>query len=305
MRRWGLAALAVAALVLTGCSSVSTASDQVALHYKGGAGTAEKFANCVDPATHNFDGVGDNHFSYPSNQRNLQFPSKDDNLPTIKFVTKDGIEMSVTGVLNFRLNTSCKKVTDDGKTYPGGALEEFHELIGNRYKAYMDGDETNENWVKMLGVYVFRPLDTAIDRAGQQFTYTQLYNDPAVKAQWEQAVLEQLPALVDRQTDGNTEFFLDYALTLQKPDPPQAIKDALVERQKAIAEADTAKAKADADTAAANAQVATAHAEALKQQEVINGFGSYQNYIWYIMAQQGLNPFQPQIVVGSSGQATK
>lgn len=300
MRRIWIGLVAVMAAVLTGCSSVSTASDQVALHYKGGAGTSKKFANCVDTATHNFDGVGDSHFSYPSNQRNLAFPSKEDNLPTIKFVTKDGIEMSVTGVLNFRLNTDCAKITDNGKTFNGGALEEFHELIGNRYEAYMDNDKTTDGWVKMLGVYVFRPLDTAIDRAGQQYTYTELYNDPAVKAEWEQAVLAQLPALVDRQTDGDTTFFKDYAITLQKPDPPQAIKDALNARQEAIAKADTDTAKAAAAAAAAQAELAVSQAEAAKQEAVIAGFGGFNNYIQWVMATSGLNPFQPQIVVGSS-----
>ena len=41
------------------------------------------------------------------------------------------------------------------------------------------------------------------------------------------------PALVDRQTDGETEFFLNFAITLQKPEPPQSIKDELVKQQAA------------------------------------------------------------------------
>ncbi|MGZ8738441.1 MAG: hypothetical protein ACXWW7_14845 [Nocardioides sp.] len=121
--------------------------------------------------------------------------------------------------------------------YAGGALQRFHELIGNRYQAYMTDDgQRSDGWRQMLNVYIARPLDTAIDRAGQN-TYTELYTDPTKKAAWEQDVLEQLPDLVNRQTDGDTEFFLNFAITLQKPEPPQAIKDALVKQQEAVARA--------------------------------------------------------------------
>ena len=92
-----------------------------------------------------------------------------------------------------------------------------------------DGQRSH-GWRQMLNVYVARPLDTAIDRAGQNYTYTWLYTDPQKKAAWEQDVLDA-PDLVNRQTDGDTEFFLNFAITLQKPEPPQAIKDALVKQQ--------------------------------------------------------------------------
>ena len=135
--------------------------------------------------------------------------------------------------------------------YEGGALQRFHELIGNRYQAYMTSDgQRSHGWRQMLNVYVARPLDTAIDRAGQNYT-TELYTDPQKKAAWEQDVLEQLPDLVNRQTDGDTEFFLNFAITLQKPEPPQAIKDALVKQQEAVARAKAAEAEAAAREAAA------------------------------------------------------
>jgi len=228
MKKW-LALLGL--LVVTGCSSVSNGPDEAALHYEDGPFSNKKFHNCVDPSDREYDGPGDQFYKYPTSQRNLDF-SKDKGADAgpITFVSKDGIEMSVTGVLNFRLETSCKPVTVAGKKYDGGVLQFFHELIGNRYDAYNDDDDqTSDGWVKVLRIYMYKPLDTAIDRAGQQFTYQQLYNDASVKAQWEQSVLEQLPGLVDRQTDGDVEFFKDYALTLQKPNPPQAIKDALLE----------------------------------------------------------------------------
>lgn len=293
------------ALFASGCSEVSTDGDEIALHYSGGSFTSKEFQECVEPSNRQYDGPGDSHYRYPTNQRNIAFPDKGDKTSAITFVTKDGIEMSVSGVANFRLNTSCKELEVEGKKYEGGVLQYFHELIGKRYEAYFeDGESSSSGWIKMLGIYMYRPLDTAVDRAAQQFTYTELYFDPAKKALWEQAVVDTLPGLVDRQTDGEEPFFTDFAITLQKPEPPKAIKDALLLKQTAIAEADAAVAKAEADKATALAEAQTrqevalaeaeiAKAEAQRQQAIIDGFGGYQNYLYYLMAEQGLNPFQP------------
>lgn len=300
-----IAALVAIGLVLTviGCTEVSTGPDQKALHYEGGAFTSKKFHDCVGASDRQFDGPGDKHYSYPSSQRNLAFPDKGDKTDAITFVTKDGIEMKVSGVLNFLLNTSCDKITVEGKEYKGGALQVFHELIGNRYEAYMDDGKISDGWIKMLGIYLFRPLDTAVDRAGQNYTYLALYNDPAVKAAWENEVLSQLPALVNRQTDGEVEFFGDFALTLQKPDPPDAIKQALIDRQEAIAQAESEEAKAAAAAAAAEAEVAVSLAQAKKQKAEIEGFGGFDNYLQWFMASHNLNPLQPVILYGGSPQA--
>ena len=51
------------------------------------------------------------------------------------------------------------------RRYPGGPLQRFHELIGNRYAAYMTEDGfRSDGWRQMLSIYIARPLDTAIDR---------------------------------------------------------------------------------------------------------------------------------------------
>ena len=150
----------------------------------------------------------------------------------------------------------------------------------------------SDGWRQMLSIYIARPLDTAIDRAGQAYTYAELYTDPVKKAAWETSVLEQLPGLVDRQTDGDTSFFLNFAITLQKPEPPQSIKDELVKQQAAVAAAKAAQAEAEAREAAALAQVEVEKAEALKIQarvDVLGQLGFLQQYA----IDNGLNPFQP------------
>lgn len=292
-------------LVFARPSTMSTGPDQVGLHYKGGAFSSKRFADCISPSNRVFDGPGDLHFAYPASQTNYVFDAGGGDGTSITFVTKDGIEMSVEGVANFLLNTSCEPIEIGSTTYAGGALQRFHELIGNRYNAYMTDDgQRSEGWSRMLSVYIARPLDTAIDRAGQKYTYTELYTDPNKKASWEQDVLTQLPDLVNRQTDGDTEFFQNFAVTLQKPEPPQAIKDALVTQQEAVARAKAAEAEAAAREAAALAQVRVERAEAAKIEERVKVLGR-EGYLRQYAIDKGLNPFQPQtngLITGPSGQ---
>ena len=284
----GMVALAVA-----GPSTISTGPDQVALHYKGGAFSSKVFSDCVAPSNRVFDGPGDTHVAYPSSQTNFVFSETNSDGAPITFVTKDGIEMTVEGVANLLLNTSCEPIKLGNTTYKGGALQRFHELIGNRYSAYMTADgQRSEGWNRMLSVYIGRPLDTAIDRAGQNYTYTELYTDPSKKAQWEADVLTQLPELVNRQTNGDTEFFTNFAVTLQKPEPPQAIKDALVTQQEAVARAKAAEAEAAAKQKAAEAQIAVEKAEAAKIAERIKVLGR-DGYLRQYAIDHGLNPYQP------------
>lgn len=292
------------ALVFVRPSTASTGPDQVALHYKGGSFTSKRFADCIAPSNRVFDGPGDSHFAYPSSQTNYVFDSVNGDGGPITFVTRDGIEMTVEGVANFLLNTSCEAITIGDTRYPGGALQRFHELIGNRYAAYMTEDGLrSDGWRQMLAVYIARPLDTAIDRAGQAYTYAELYTDPSKKAAWEQSVLDQLPTLVDRQTDGDTQFFLNFAITLQKPEPPQSIKDELVKQQAAVAAAKAAQAEAEAREAAALAQVEVEKAEAQKIQARVDVLGQ-QGYLQQYAIDHGLNPFQPStnsLITGGSG----
>jgi regulator of protease activity HflC (stomatin/prohibitin superfamily) len=262
-------------------TTVSTGPDQVALHYSDGAFTPRRFKECIPSSTRAWDGPGDKHYSYPSSQRNYVFGEGGDR-GAMTFVTKDGIEMSVDGVAAFMLNTECR------------TLQKFHDLIGNRYSAYMDSAEGNgsSGWLSMLSVYLSRPLETAVDRASQNYTYTELYTDPAVKAKWEQDVLAQLPDLVGRQIDGDEEFFTDFAITLQKPVPPEAVKDALVAQQEAVARAKAKEAEASAQVKAAQAQVEVEKAEAAKIAERIKVLGR-EGYLKQYAIDHGLNPYQP------------
>jgi hypothetical protein len=276
-----LLVLVLGVLIFVRPTTVSTGPDQVALHYSDGAFTPRRFKECVPASTRAWDGPGDKHFSYPSSQRNYVFGEGGDR-DVVTFVTKDGIEMSVDGVAAFMLNTDCQ------------TLRKFHDLIGNRYAAYMDSTDGNgsDGWLRMLGVYISKPLETAIDRAGQNYTYVDLYMDPGVKAKWEQDVLEQLPDLVGRQIDGDEQFFTNFAITLQKPTPPEQVRAALVAQQEAVAAPRPRRPRRQAQVKAAQAQVEVEKAEAAKIAERIKVLGR-EGYLKQYAIDHGLNPYQP------------
>lgn len=272
MKKTTALALALSTLALSGCASVSTESDLTAVQYAGGVLQSKAFKGCVPPSTKQWGGIGDTFYQYPSSQRNFVFDSaaqtKDSG--SFTFVTRDGIEMTVTGVANFRLSTECD------------ALRQFHESIGNRYQAYFDdGNKAPDGWGRVLTDYVGRPLDTAIDRAGQKYDSEALYNDSATKLAWEEDVVAMLPDLVNRQTDGETAFFENWAITLQKPELPQSVRDAR-----------TAKEAADTQVQTAKAQKALEEAEAAKQRVWIELLGP-EAWVQKYIADKGMNPLQP------------
>ncbi|MEV5409512.1 SPFH domain-containing protein [Thermopolyspora sp. NPDC052614] len=229
--------LAVVAVVLlifgaSGCSRVSTAPDEIMLHYAGGVFEANKFERCINPSSGaTLLGPGDTYFSYPFGQRTFDFTgSEDAESKPISVVSKDNVQMTVAGSATLTLNTDCK------------VLRQFHERIGLKYAAYQDEGATSSGWRRMLNFYLKQPLDRALDAASQEFEWRQLFNDPDIKQQWE-ARVGQLARQFIKETAG-AEYFCqpnyagtgdcgDIVLTIQKPEPPESLVEALAAEQAA------------------------------------------------------------------------
>lgn len=271
----------VAALALSGCSSVSTAPDQVSLHYKGGSFSSRTFSDCVPASTKDWNGPGDDHYSYPASQR-IYDATGGEGAESAPFtvVSEDNAELQIPVTVTFTLITEC------------GVLREFHERLGNRYGAYMDGDDTTEGWVRLLNTIIGKPLDTTLDRIAQEYTWRELWNDPKAKTAIESEVNADLAALVERQAGGI--YFDDFQALIQKPNPiNQGLKDAIAQEQTSVAKSNAAKAQAEADEARALAEIAVAEAEAAKRKAEIEGFGSVENYLKAKALEKGINPWQP------------
>lgn len=256
MKKLMIILAAVAMVLLTGCSTISTAPDQVGLHYDAGAFSDTQFENCVKSGEMNVDGPGDEHFVYPSGVRTYKFSEAvgAEQAP-ISVTTKDNVQMTVSGILGFEINTDCK------------TLQAFHEAIGLKYEV----DDTGiHKWTELLNDYLGQQLQATMNSAAAAFTVDELYSNADKRAEWGNAVKENLPKAVLDFARG--DYFDDnsYTLVLQRPLPPQRYLDQLQEQQVQAERLDTI-----------DAQKAAQEAELAQIEQLVRTFGGWEGYIAY------------------------
>jgi hypothetical protein len=236
-----VAALAAGLLTLTGCSTVSTAAQEVALAYGGGSFDSANFVKCFGGGFKSTtEGASDNYKYYPTGQRDFSFGNgKGLDSAALTSTTSGAITLQVEGTVKFTMNLSCRRFKDpNGKTWPGGTAQFFHELIGSKDfdggHAYNEEGSQNygDGWSGMLRQYMGFAVNRVIDDSALGFTREQLTTDPAAKIEWEAAVTEALPTVLQEMT-GDVEIFRIEKVLLQRPEPPRAIADANVEKEAA------------------------------------------------------------------------
>jgi hypothetical protein len=217
-------ALAFLASFTGACSVATTGPDQAGLHYDGGPLTTVKYKNCIDQSSREIDSFADKHYKYPTSQRSWDFTGGDKSESgPISVTDKDGVTLQVPGTLLFTLNTNCD------------ILRDFHERVGNRYKAYED-----EGWLSMLRLYIGQPLEKAMDQASQKYTWRQILQDTAIRDQWEDEVGTLTRRFAADQAGGDKDYFCApsytgtgdcgiFTLQLQKPILPEQVANALAE----------------------------------------------------------------------------
>lgn len=226
--------LLAAALVLTGCSIANPTSSEVSLQYGAGMFDSRKFVECE--TERDISDVNDDHYYYPRGQRDFTFGDSEgiDSAP-LTSTTRDSQEIKVTGTVKFTLNTDCTEFTDPtGKTWPGGKLQMFHELIAYKYDAAPTGggEQMKAGWTALLRNYVGAALDRATDNEALKYPWQKLYTDAPTKAQWEKDVLAQLPRVLTTLTQG-VDLITINSVLLQKPDIQPALVQGLTDKQAA------------------------------------------------------------------------
>lgn len=318
----GLAGVAaVAALTLSGCSTISTEPDQVALHYSGGSMSSKNFQDCVPAAKRETNGPGDGYFVYPDggSQRDFTADSSkpDREADTIKVNSSDNQELAVPMTVTFYLNTDCTELKVGERTYAGGMLQLFHEQLAKKRSAYWNADAEGDarsdgapqGWVNLLNFAVGVPLDRSADRLARSYTVNQLWQDPEKRVDFETKLNADLATLVDAQMGAplvggmQMHFFTNIKVSVGQPDPTNEQLKANVKKAQAdVAAADSAEKKANADKAAsvakasaAVAEVAVANAEAakLKAEHDVLGDDWAKKYA----IDHNMNPYQQPIVV--------
>ena len=221
-----------AVIALFSVTRFSTQPDQAGLHYSAGPLSNTEFSKCVEPSSRVWDGPADDHFAYPAGQRFFGFGSA----PTegaasteadpIVTLTGDPLEVTVRGLASFHLNTECDM------------LRTFHEKIGRNEEAYMNGDKISDGWRDVLNTYFGQALQRAVNEASKKHSWSDLYNDPAILAQWENDVKTGLPIYLNQAMNG--EYFIVDSVTIQKPELPtellNSIKNVQVAEQDKVAQ---------------------------------------------------------------------
>lgn len=236
-----LASLATAGVIaLSGCGTVvRTGQDYQAIHYTGGDYSKQQFADCVGPGDRRRDGMGDADYYYPAGERTFQFDGTD--APPIAIQTSDSQEVTVSGFITFRFTDDC------------AILRKFHEDKGLKQKAYftLADSETNsidyksDGWGDFLTTYFQTPARDAMNAQSLKYGWKPLYSDPATQSKFREDAVKNLPAAINAAV-GNGVISIVGIQTLP-PQPSDALKQTLVDVEKA-------KSEARAETERANAQ---------------------------------------------------
>ena len=219
------------AFALTGCTSMSTGSDTVGLVYNAGTFSNTQFDVCVPKGTKEWDGPQDKHIEYPAGQRTFRFGTdKGVDRGVIPVTTQDPIGLDAQGFVTFEMNTSCNPI----EGYRGGIMQKFHEEIGNKYSPTLNNGLTTDKWREFLNDYLGEALKRALTDGTQGYKWDALYTDPLKKAAWEKSVLDRLPRYVEQAMGG--KYLIIKSVTIQKPELPKDLDDAIRGKQVAIKE---------------------------------------------------------------------
>lgn len=231
-----VAALGLVAMIsLTGCTSISTNSDEIGIYYKAGSFTSVQFDRCVTPGTLElWKGVGDDTYTYPAGRRTYTFSNSQQNAesPALQAPTKEPVYLDIEGYITFNLTDNCE------------SLQAFHESIGLRYEAWnSETSQTSEGWMNLLHQYIGSTLQEALTKATGEYGWKEIYENPKVSEEWKKKVTSYLPIMVKNAMGG--DFFENFNITIQKPILPETLRNASQTREVAKTEKEAQEAKND------------------------------------------------------------
>lgn len=298
-------------LGMSACSSDGLSDPAfTTLRYEGGDTGGSKFKECVEPGEKLVS--NDKFYSYPNTQREAVWDSdyyeqkgSSADYPDLVVTDKDGREVFVKMKISFNLNTSCDKVEVDGKEYPGGTVQAFHELIGKTRNAYFDTSEDGNGsygagWLWAMNNYIATPVTDFVSKAARTEQVETLYAETAKQEEIERALAEQMPQLVNDVMETDLQFYDNFTVSIYKMTPDSEYLGLIKERENAQIKAETAQKNAEARVAEANANAKIAEAEAKIKQAEIEGYGGFENFNKHNAVNNGLNPYQPTYIVNGT-----
>jgi len=310
INRWGIAAgvvvaIGAAAVGLSACTTARVNAGQTAIIVDDYVliPTDPAIIECVQEETSNTYGSVD-VYRYPARQISWdanEDPGAERGPYVVVSNAKAPAELLVPVSVTFDLTTDCEK------------LKSFHREFGTKYQGWLDDDGLpSEGWKQLLNYVVGQPLEQTLIRLSQKYTWQQIWNDEAIRAEFQNALQQELPNASKNRTNGE-DYFSNFQVTVLKPEPSdEGLKEAIIAEQKAIADARATEAKGVADAnakkaateaeiLAAQAQTELARQRALQQSAEIAGYPSVDDYLRAKAIEAGQNPYQPTYVVPQAG----
>lgn len=281
-------AMLVPVMFVSACG-VSTQESVTKLQVGAGPWEDPKVKGCVSPGEKRTSPTNDDYYAFPVSDRDLDATGqKGADFKAITAVSKDNAEMYIPVIIRFNQITDCE------------TLGKFFKAFGQRYGAYVESDgKATEGWNLMLRKLMYDPTDALMDDLAKNYVWRDLYNNAAAQQELQTTLSEQIEKIVESNARG--KYFDNFTVLVKKPTPTNPeLTEAIAAEQAAVATAQSAEAKARATKAQAEAETATAKAEAAKQQAVIRGYGSFENFAQVQAIENGLNPFQPTYLVNGT-----
>lgn len=308
-----LVALLMVGLVgLSACGLTSDGATDPAfqtLRYEGGDFDGSKFKECMNEGEKLAS--NDRFYSYPKTQRqdkwdsaNFNQGAKSADYGDMVLTDKSGIGINLKVTVPFLLNTSCEPVKVDDKSYPGGAIQAFHEIFGKTRNGYFDpttdgNTSYGEGWLWLMDTYISNCVVQTLTPEVHRFGAEELWLNDSIRSTLGTNAKQAIQDCVNNSMETDIQFYSIGNVTVDKITPDDTFVALFRDRQEAETKAQTAKANKDAQVAEAEAQAAVAAAQAkIKQAEII-GYGGFDNYVCIYMADQGLNCKQPTILAGA------
>jgi hypothetical protein len=312
-----IAILIVAAMIgLVALSACSLSDDGYSdpafrtLRYEGGDFGGSKFKECLSEGEKLAS--NDRYYAYPTTQRQDKWDSanfgqgaKSADYADMVLTDKSGIGVNLKVTVPFVLNTSCEEVEANGKTYPGGAIQAFHEIFGKTRNGYFDpktdgNNSYGEGWLWLMDTYISNcVVQTLTPKVRAQDAET-LWLDDAKRTELTTGLKDLVQKCVNDSMETDLQFYTIGNATVDKITPDEQFVALYRDRQEAKTRAETADLNKAAQIAEAQAKAAVAKEEAKVKLAEIEGYGGFENYKCIYLADHGLNCAQSVYYVGGS-----
>lgn len=306
MKKIILVLAVIAGLFLSGCSlTADSASDPAyrTLRYEGGDVGGSKFKECVKDG----DKLASNDafYSYPRTQRQDRWDSSNfgkgansADYGDMELTDKNGIGINLKVTVPFTLETSCDPVTVDGKKYPGGTIQAFHEIFGKTRDGYFDPTEDGNKtygagWLWLMDTYISNCVIQQLTPAVRAQDAEQLWLNDTLRSDLSTGLGERVQACVNNSMETDLEFYHIGNATVDKITPDAEFVALFRERVEAEKKAETAEINRESQIKQAQAEAAVAAEQAKIKQAEISAYGSVENYLMWQAITGGINPWQP------------